>query len=51
METEMKLARLDSYRVTLDENEKELFDMLMAYAREVLVNTEQHVLADAASLC
>jgi hypothetical protein len=35
-EIEKKLASLDSYRPALDENEKELFDLLMGYARELL---------------
>jgi|GEM_PF-6139117 len=36
MDMEEKLASLDSYRPALDEDEKELFDLLIGYARELL---------------
>ncbi len=36
MNMEEKLATLDSYRPALDEDERELFDLLMGYARELL---------------
>jgi hypothetical protein len=49
MEMEMKFAELDAFRTSLDESEKELFDMLMAYGRELLVNVEQKGLAGAAA--
>lgn len=48
MKMEMKLASLDSYRASMDESEKELFDILMGYARELLTTVEQRELAIAA---
>jgi hypothetical protein len=51
MEIELRFASLDSYRAALDESEKELFDMLMGYARELLADVEQKSLADAALHC
>ena len=47
MEMEMKFASLDSFRPSLDESEKELFDLLMACGRELLVSVEQKGLAKA----
>jgi hypothetical protein len=47
MEMEMKFASLDSFRPSLDESEKELFDLLMAYGRELLMDVERKGFAKA----
>ena len=45
MDFDAKLASLESYRPSLDEGEKELFDMLMGCARELLFEVERKNLA------